>query len=79
MAKKILIADDEPDIVKMLSMRLKAHGYEVIAAFDGLQAVREAYKERPDLILLDIKMPVGDGYKETGTLLGRRYKIIQRR
>jgi len=62
MAKKILVADDEPDIVKMLSMRLKAHGYEVIAAFDGLQAVREAYKERPDLILLDIKMPAGDGY-----------------
>lgn len=43
-------------------MRLKAHGYEVIAAFDGLQAVREAYKERPDLILLDIMMPIGDGY-----------------
>jgi len=51
MGKKILVADDEPDIVKMLSMRLKAHGYEVIAAFDGLQAVREAYKERPDLIV----------------------------
>ena len=62
MAKKILVADDEPDIVKMLSMRLKAQGYEVIAAFDGLQAVREAYKQRPDLILLDIKMPIGDGY-----------------
>lgn len=62
MAKKILVADDEPDIVKMLSMRLKAYGYEIIAAFDGLQAVREAYKEKPDLILLDIKMPAGDGY-----------------
>ncbi len=62
MAKKILIADDEPDVVKLLSMRLKAHDYEVIAAFDGLQAVREAYKERPDLILLDIMMPIGDGY-----------------
>jgi len=62
MAKKILIADDEPDIVKMLSMRLKAYGYEVMGVFDGLQAVREAYKERPDLIILDIKMPVGDGY-----------------
>jgi len=62
MAKKILVADDEPDVVKVLSMRLKAHNYEVIAAFDGLQAVREAYKERPDLILLDIMMPLGDGY-----------------
>jgi len=62
MAKKILVADDEPDLVKMLSMRLRAHGYEVIAAFDGLQAVKEAYKEKPDLILLDIKMPAGDGY-----------------
>ncbi len=62
MAKKILVADDEPDIVKMLSMRLKACGYEVMGVFDGLQAVREAYKERPDLIILDVKMPVGDGY-----------------
>lgn len=62
MAKKILVADDEPDVVKLLSMRLKAHNYEVIAAFDGLQAVKEAYKEKPDLILLDIMMPLGDGY-----------------
>ena len=62
MAKKILVADDEPDVVKVLSMRLKAHNYEVIAAFDGLQAVKEAYKEKPDLILLDIMMPLGDGY-----------------
>jgi len=62
MAKKILVADDEPDVVKVLSMRLKAHNYEVIVAFDGLQAVKEAYKEKPDLILLDIMMPLGDGY-----------------
>jgi len=62
MAKKILVADDEPDVVKVLSMRLKAHNYEVITAFDGLQAVKEAYKEKPDLILLDIMMPLGDGY-----------------
>lgn len=61
MAKKILIADDELDIVKMLAMRLKANDYDVIVANDGLTAMMQAHKERPDLILLDIKMPAGHG------------------
>lgn len=62
MAKTILIADDEPDVLKMLSMRLKAHGYEVMTAVDGLQAVTLAHRGKPDLIILDIKMPGQDGY-----------------
>ena len=61
MKKKILIVDDEPGIVNLLSMRLKAKGYEVIVAFDGLQCVKIAEKEVPDLILTDIKMPVMSG------------------
>ena len=61
MNKKILIVDDEPGIVRLLSMRLKAKGYEVFVAFDGLQCVTIAEEEVPDLILSDIKMPVMDG------------------
>ena len=61
MKKKILIVDDEPGIVSLLSIRLKAKGYEVFEAFDGLQCVKIAEEEVPDLILSDIKMPVMDG------------------
>ena len=61
MNKKILIVDDEPGIVRLLSMRLKGNGYEVFIAFDGLQCVKIAEEEVPDLILSDIKMPVMDG------------------
>jgi len=62
-AKKILIIDDEPDLLKMLSTRLRTCGYQVIAASDAAIGVKQAYKERPDLILLDIMMPGGGGDK----------------
>jgi DNA-binding response OmpR family regulator len=62
MSKKILIVDDEPDVIKMLGVRLKASGYEIISAQDGVQAVSIAHKEKPDMIILDIKMPAQDGY-----------------
>lgn len=58
--KKILIIDDNPNLVKILGMRLMASGYEVKAASDGVNGVRLAHQERPDLILLDIIMP-GEG------------------
>ena len=61
MAKKILIADDDAGIVKMLSLRLKARGYEVVGALDSLQAANIAHKEKPDLMILDIMMPAGGG------------------
>jgi DNA-binding response OmpR family regulator len=61
MPKKILVVDDEPNIVKMICSRLAANNYEVIAAYDGVGAVETAHKEKPDLIILDIKMPAGTG------------------
>ena len=70
MKKKILIVDDEPGIVRLLTMRLKAKGYEVCEAFDGMECVKVAIKEIPDLILLDIKMPRGGG-------IGAFEKLIQ--
>jgi DNA-binding response OmpR family regulator len=60
--KKILIVDDERDIVMALTIRLRGAGYEVVTAFDGAQAIFVAHKENPDLILLDIRMPAGDGF-----------------
>ena len=58
---KILIADDDPDIVKLLSSRLRANGYNVVDAHNGVWVVVKALKELPDLIVLDINMPLGNG------------------
>ena len=60
--KKIIIVDDERDIVKALMIRLQKAGYEVVTAFDGAQGVFMAHKEKPDLIILDIRMPAGNGF-----------------
>jgi len=59
---KILVVDDQPEIVKSLSMRLTANGYEVVTAMDGFQATNVALKEQPDVIVLDIGMPAGSGH-----------------
>jgi len=60
--KKILIVDDERDIVKALMIRLKSSGYEVVTAFNGAQGVFMAHKEMPNVIILDIRMPAEDGF-----------------
>ncbi len=62
MTPKVLIVDDEIDVVRALKMRFTANGYEVVVASDGVQATAMALKERPDLIILDIGMPGGDGF-----------------
>jgi two-component system alkaline phosphatase synthesis response regulator PhoP len=60
-AKKILIVDDEPDILEFLQYNLKKEGFVVLAAQDGLQGLAAAEQHKPDLILLDIMMPEMDG------------------
>jgi CheY-like chemotaxis protein len=60
--KKILIADDDKDTVKVLKMALEMRQFEIITAFDGAEAVDLAKKESPDIILLDVMMPVYDGF-----------------
>ncbi len=63
MAKgKILVVDDEQDVVKALKIRLKANGYNVVIASDSVQAFTMANEERPDLIILDIMIPGGGGF-----------------
>ncbi|MGB9597307.1 MAG: response regulator transcription factor [Candidatus Poribacteria bacterium] len=59
---KILIVDDEPDIVETLSFMLQARNFDVVTASDGLEALSKVKSERPDLVLLDIMMPGMDGY-----------------
>ena len=63
MAKKILIADDEPNIVTALEFLLARGGYEVLIARDVDEALKTLESARPDLVLLDIMMPVKSGYE----------------
>jgi len=58
---KILIVDDEPDIVEFITYNLKRKGYNIVTAHDGAEAIRKAKEFRPDLILMDVMMPNKDG------------------
>ena len=61
MNKKILIVDDDPTFQKVMSDKLKSLNYEITSAMDGEQGLKMALEGRPDLVLLDIKMPKLDG------------------
>jgi DNA-binding response OmpR family regulator len=61
--KKILIVDDEADIVEGLKFELENNGFECLVSFDGLSAVEMVKKEEPDLILMDVMMPKKNGYQ----------------
>jgi two-component system alkaline phosphatase synthesis response regulator PhoP len=63
MAKKILIADDEEDVKAVVQLFLESKGYLTVTAFDGLDAIERAKEEHPDLIILDIMMPIIDGFE----------------
>ncbi|MBL7070533.1 MAG: response regulator [Candidatus Omnitrophica bacterium] len=77
MAKKILIVEDEAQLVEMIKMRLEASGYEVISAHDGQEGLDKAKKEKLDLIILDLMLPKIDGYKVCRMLkFDEKYKQI---
>lgn len=61
--KKILVVDDEPNIVISLEFLMKRAGYEVAVARDGLEALQAIARERPDLVLLDVMMPHKSGFE----------------
>ena len=61
--RKILLVDDEPSIVKMVSKRLEIKGFEVVVATDGPQALEMAERERPDFIILDLMLPTLGGFE----------------
>jgi two-component system OmpR family response regulator len=60
-AKKILIVDDDPDLVEVLGKRLKSNRYQVITAYDSEEGIAKAKSEHPDLMILDVMMPGMDG------------------
>jgi DNA-binding response OmpR family regulator len=64
----ILIADDDPDILALVSFRLERAGYEVVQARNGEEAVQVALARRPDLAVIDVMMPRIDGYETTRQL-----------
>jgi two-component system chemotaxis response regulator CheY len=66
--KRVLVVDDEPELRQAVGLRLKAAGYEVLAASDGHMGTQLAITERPDAILLDIGLPAGDGHTVAGRL-----------
>ena len=75
--KRILIVDDEEDILKVLRFRLEANNYEVLSASDGQEGLNKARSEKPDLIILDLMLPKIDGYKVCRMLkFDENYKAI---
>ncbi len=70
--KKILIVDDEPDILEFLQYNLRKEGYAVVTASDGKQAIGVAEREKPNLILMDIMMPELDGVETCRVLRSRK-------
>ena len=66
--KKILIVDDEIEMVEMETVRLRASGYEVIAAYDGRSGLQQVKFSQPDLVILDIMLPQLDGYQVCAVL-----------
>jgi DNA-binding response OmpR family regulator len=61
--KKILFVEDEPNLQKAIGELLKQEGFEIFGAFDGVQGLEMAKKEKPDLILLDLILPKKDGFE----------------
>lgn len=68
MGKRILVVDDEVQLVEMVKIRLESAGYDVISAYDGQEALERAKRDKPDLIILDLMLPKMDGYKVCGLL-----------
>lgn len=75
--KRILLVDDEMDLVETLRFSLELEGYEVLTAYNGEEALHLARSHQPDLILLDVMLPKMDGYKVCRLLkFDARYKHI---
>lgn len=74
---RVLIVDDEPDLIHILEFGLKTAGYEVEIAADGQEGLKKARESRPDIILLDLMLPKLDGYKVCRLLkFDERYRQI---
>ena len=79
MPQKILVVDDDPDILDALTMILESQGYQVVTAHDGIEGLANLKAERPDLMVLDLLMPKMDGWavcKELQDPRWSKYKSI---
>jgi two-component system, OmpR family, alkaline phosphatase synthesis response regulator PhoP len=63
MAKKILVVDDERHIVRLVEVNLQRAGYDVVTAYDGIEALEKVKSEKPDMLVLDVMMPRKDGFE----------------
>ena len=63
MARKILVVDDERHIVRLVQVNLEKVGYQVLTAYDGVEALEQVAKEKPDMVILDVMMPRMDGFE----------------
>jgi len=68
--KKILIVEDDQDLLRPLTIRLKASNYDTISAEDAVSAIHKAVNEKPDVILLDLGLPAGNGFTVMERLKG---------
>jgi two-component system response regulator (stage 0 sporulation protein F) len=75
MNKKILVVEDEEGLRLLYEEELKVEGYEVLTARNGKEAIEQLEKGKPDLIILDIVMPVMDGIEALGRIVGKDRKI----
>jgi DNA-binding response OmpR family regulator len=74
---RVLVVDDEADLIRVLEFGLQARGYEVLSAADGQEGLKKAREVKPDIILLDLMLPKLDGYKVCRLLkFDERYKHI---
>src|ERR1700733_8584809 len=69
--KRILIVDDDPDVLHSMHVRLKANHYETFYAADAISCMAEARKNEPDLVILDLGLPAGDGF-----IVMERFKAV---
>ena len=63
MARRILVVDDERHIVRLVQVNLEKVGYTVLTAYDGVEALEQVGKEKPDMVILDVMMPRMDGFE----------------
>jgi len=75
MKKKILVVEDEEGLRLLYEEELESEGYEVLTARNGKEAIQQLEQGRPDLIILDIVMPVMDGMEALGRIVGKDRKI----
>ena len=75
MKKKVLVVEDEEGLRLLYKEELETEGYEVITAHNGREAIQKLEASRPDLVILDIVMPVMDGMETLGRIVGKERKI----